>query len=341
MAIEKLKFLVSADTKNFALGMKAVAALAVAAFATAIKVTADFEKSLSRLGAISQSSSNDLKAMEVQAKKLGSTTASTAREVLQLQTELAKLGFTTREIIAATPGVRNFADALESGLAESAALAGNVLNQFGLAASETTRVVDVLSKASISSALDFEKLRESMKVAGPAASSLGISLEETVAVLATLADLGVSGSLGGTAFKKFVSSAAKSGRTITEVFEDIATSADPAARSIELLGNRTFGAGIALAKSKGKLEEMVKLLKEAEGTTKAIAEQKLDNLSGDVTKMKSAWEGLSIEIGEVFTPLLRVLVKALTKFIVWIQKMVINIKLLFKKISEFIYYFNS
>ena len=334
MAIEKLKFLVSADTKNFTLGMKAIAVAAAAAFAAAIKVTADFEKQISRLGAISQSSSNDLKAMEIQAKKLGSTTASTAREIVQLQTELAKLGFTTREIIAATPAVRDFADALESGLAESAALAGNVLNQFGLDASETGRVVDVLSKASISSALDFEKLRESMKVAGPAAASLNIPLEETVAVLATLADLGISGSLGGTAFKKFVSSAAKSGRTVTEVFEDIATSADPAARSIKLLGDRTFGAGIALAKSQGKLEELVKLLKDAEGTTKAIAEQKLDNLSGDVTKMKSAWEGLSIEIGEIFTPILRVLVKALTKFITWVHKLIINIKLLFKKTAQ-------
>ena len=333
MAIEKLKFLVTADTKNFALGMKAIGALAAAAFAKMISVTADFEKSLSRLGAISQASTNDLKAMEIQAKKLGSTTASTAREVLQLQSELAKLGFTTREIIAATPGVRDFADALETGLGEAAALAGNVLNQFGLDAAETGRVVDVLSKASISSALDFEKLRESMKVAGPAAASLNIPLEETVATLAVLADLGISGSLGGTAFKKFVSTAAKSGRSVTEVFQQIAESADPAAESIKLLGDRTFGAGIALAKSKGKLEEMVKLLKEAEGTTKAIAEQKLDNLSGDVTKMKSAWEGLSIEIGEIFTPILRVLVKTLTKFITWIQKVIINIKILFKNVA--------
>ena len=340
-ATQALKYLVTADTGGFAKSMGglkgiviAAGAAIAAAFVNAIKVTAEFEKSLSRLGAISQASNNDLKVLEQQAKKLGATTASTATEILSLQTELAKLGFTTREILDATPGVRDFADALETDLASAAALAGNVLNQFGLDASETTRVVDVLSKASIISALDFEKLRESMKVAGPAANSLGISLEETTAVLAALADLGISGSLGGTAFKKFVSSAAKSGKSVTEVFEQIANSADPAAESIKLLGDRTFGAGIAIAKSKGKLKELLEQLRDVEGTTKRIAAQKLDNLSGDVTLMKSAWAALSIEIGEIFTPILRFLVQTITKFIGWLQKVVINIKLLFKGISK-------
>ena len=261
------------------------------------------------------------------------TTASTASEILSLQTELAKLGFTTREILKATPGVRDFADAMEADLASAATLAGNVLRQFGLDASETGRVVDVLSKASVSSALDFEKLRESMKTAGPAAKSVGISLEETVAVLAALSDLGISGSLGGTAFKKFVSSAAKSGKTVTEIFEEIANAADPAALSIKLLGDRTFGAGVAIAQSQGKVAELVKTLKEAEGTTKKIAETKLDNLAGDITVMKSAWEALSIELGEIFTPILRFLVKMLTKFIGFVQNVIKGIKLLFRGVQ--------
>ena len=339
-ATQALKYLVTADTGGFVKsigGLKGIAIAAgaaiTAAFAKAISITADFQEALARLEALSGAAGKELQALEAQAKKLGATTASTASEVLSLQTELAKLGFTTREILKATPGVRDFADAMEADLASAATLAGNVLRQFGLDASETGRVVDVLSKASVSSALDFEKLRESMKTAGPAAKSVGISLEETVAVLAALSDLGISGSLGGTAFKKFVSSAAKSGRTVTEIFEQIATAADPAAESIKLLGDRTFGAGVAIAQSQGKVAELVETLKEAEGTTKKIAETKLDHLKGDFKLLNSALEALGTELGEIFIPILRIAVKALIKFIGFIQKVVKGLKLLFRGVQ--------
>ena len=339
-ATQALKYLVTADTGGFVKsigGLKGIAIAAgaaiTAAFAKAISITADFQEALARLEALSGATGNSLRALEGQAKKLGATTASTASEILSLQTELAKLGFTTIEILKATPGVRDFADAMEADLASAATLAGNVLRQFGLDASETGRVVDVLSKASVSSALDFEKLRESMKTAGPAAKSVGISLEETVAVLAALSDLGISGSLGGTAFKKFVSSAAKSGRTVTEIFEQIATAADPAAESIKLLGDRTFGAGVAIAQSQGKVAELVETLKEAEGTTKKIAETKLDHLKGDFKLLNSALEALGTELGEIFIPILRIAVKALIKFIGFIQKVVKGLKLLFRGVQ--------
>ena len=78
MAIEKLKFLVTADTKNFALGMKAVGALAVAAFAAAIKVSAEFEKQLSKLRAVSGANVIQMGELETQARKLGKSTAFTA-----------------------------------------------------------------------------------------------------------------------------------------------------------------------------------------------------------------------------------------------------------------------
>ena len=77
-ATQALKYLVTADTGGFIKkmgGLKGVALAAgaaiAAAFVNAIKVTIEFEKSLSRLEALSGAAGKELQALEGQAKKLG------------------------------------------------------------------------------------------------------------------------------------------------------------------------------------------------------------------------------------------------------------------------------
>jgi len=285
------------------------------AFTSLVSTFSGFSKELSGLQAILGASASDMGKLSDQAKALGASTQFTAKEVVQLQTELAKLGFTTEEITKSTEATLNLASSLDVGLGESAMLAGSTLRAFGLDASETARVVDVMAKSSATSALDFEGLRESLKLAAPTARALGVSVEETTALLGVLADNGLKGSIAGTGLSKSFIQLTKAGIPLNEALDKVKNSSNQLNTAVELVGVVGAKSLLTLANNTPRIDELTKSLNGAEGSAKKLAETRLDNLAGDTTKLGSAWEGflLSIEDGEgMFNGLLRGIVQATT-----------------------------
>ena len=279
----------------------------VTLFAKAVGESAEFEKSLSGLKAITRASSEDMVALSDSAKELGRTTAFTASEVVGLQTEFAKLGFSTNDILNVTEATLALAAAAGTDLATAAMVAGNTLNGFGLQTSETGRIADVMALSFASSALDIEKFQESMKLVAPIAKVTKVSLEQSAAALSILADRGVAGSLAGTQLRKIMGDlSAKTGRnfqdslTITaERLDNASTTAEKLAIAKELVGDRAKGSLIALAENREELDQLTIAYQNAGGAADEMANEKLDNLRGDVTKLSSAWSGflLGIEDG--------------------------------------------
>ena len=63
-----------------------------------------------------------------------------------------------REIVASMPSVLNLATAAKLGLADPANIASNVMSGFGIEATESARVADVLAKSAASSNTDVQQL---------------------------------------------------------------------------------------------------------------------------------------------------------------------------------------
>ena len=269
----------------------------------AIKTGAKFGKALSGLKAVSGSTKSEMVALSDQAKSLGASTAFTAREVVGLQTELAKLGFVAGDIQNSTPAILDLAAALDVDLASAAEFAGSTVRSFGLDSSETQRVVDVMAKSASSSAQSFGTLVESFKLVAPTSRALGISVEETSAYLGALANNGLKGSIAGTGLSKSFIMLHKRGLTLNEGLEKVRNSSDGLSTAIELVGIIGAKSLLTLANSGDDIKRLNKELANtedgAQGAAAAMAELKLDNLSGDVTKLGSAWEGfiLGIEDG--------------------------------------------
>ena len=282
----------------------------------------EFSKTMSSVAAVSGASAQELAALSKSAKDLGSTTAFTAVQVAELQTELAKLGFTTSEIIDASEATLALAASLDVGLAEAATLAGSTLRSFGLDTTETQRVVDVMAKSASSSALDFSSLTESLKLVAPTSRAVGLTIEQTTAMLGALANSGLKGSVAGTGLSKTFIELNKKGLTLEDAFKKINSSSNKLNTAIELVGVVGAKSLQTLANSAGDIDVLTKSLEDAEGAAKAIAETRLDNLAGDITKLDSAWEGflLSIEDGEgAISSLSRGAVQLLTKGIANLQ----------------------
>jgi hypothetical protein len=284
----------------------------------AAKTGAAFGKSLSTLKGISGATKDELKVLSTQAKDLGATTAFTASQVLELQTELAKLGFTADQIGDATPSILDLAASLDVGLGEAAEFAGSVVRAFGLETSETQRVVDIMASSAVNSAQNFDSLRESFKLAAPAASALNVSVEDTATYLGALANSGLKGSIAGTGLAKTFIMLHKEGLTLEEGLDKVTNSADPLGTAIDLVGVIAGKTLLTLAKSGDSIAYLEAKMKETEGTAAALAKIKLDNLSGDVTKLGSAWEGflLGIEDGTgLMVTMARGVVQATTAFL--------------------------
>jgi hypothetical protein len=157
-----------------------------------------------------------------------------------------------------------------------------------------------MAKSFSTSALDIEKFSVAMAAAGPVAASAGVSLERTTALIGTLADRGLDASTAGTSLRNIFLDIAKAGLTFEEAMDQVRNATDQNTEALDLFGKRGATTAVILANNSeaaGKLEEA---LQNAGGAAQAMAEKQLDTLTGDLTKLTSAWEGfiLSLENGE-------------------------------------------
>ena len=311
-----------ASMKNIASQMFAGGGILAAVFAFvsivkgAFNTMLDFSKSSSNLQAIMGLTKDEMASLTDQAKELGSTTAFTASEVIELQTELAKLGFTQQEIINSTEAVLSLAAATGTELAPAAELAGATLRIFNLDATEMGRVADVLAKSTTISSLSMEKLATILPTVGKTAQIAGVSLEKTAALAGTLTDRGLDASSAATSLRNIFLELSNKGLTWNEAMAKINASTDKNKTSMDLFSIRAASAGVILSETAEDIDDLAESLENATGAAEEMARVMLDNLSGDLTKAKSAWEGfiLSIDSGAgVFSRIGRITTQFFTK----------------------------
>ena len=265
--------------------------------ATVIRTFRDFEFQMAKVRAITGSTDNQIQALSDTAQELGRTTFFTASQVAELQTNFGKLGFTTSEILA--------------------------VRGFGLDATETQRVVDVMATSFTSSALDLEKFQTSMTKVAPIAANANISLEATTAIMGTLTDAGIEASIAGTSLRNIFLKmqdptselTKKIGFTVnstSDLFKAIKILNDANLKNSEIqqvVDKRQVAAFSTILKGADSIRHLHNLNMDASGSAQEMADIVGDNLEGSFKRLQSAIEGLSIVLFESFVG------KALQKFI--------------------------
>ena len=316
--LEKLNQGTKKTTKGFAGLTKGVGAAAagilaaVAAFrkmsqlvSSSIKTFKNFEFEMAKVKAITGATDSEFKKLTFSARELGKTTFFTATQVAQLQVNYGKLGFTTQEILDAQAATIDLATATQSDLARAAIVAGAAVRGFGLDASETQRVVDVMAVAFTSSAMDIEKFQTSMTKVAPIAKSAGFSLEDTTAIMSKLTDAGIEASIAGTSLRNILlkmqdpnSDLVKSfGKTIHSFDEllpamkEFIAEGGSLADIMEVVDLRQAAAFEQMLTSAESTRELRDALNEANGAAEDMSNIIQDTLEGDLKELTSAWEG--------------------------------------------------
>ncbi|HDD0598567.1 TPA: phage tail tape measure protein [Staphylococcus aureus] len=309
----------------------------------ALKTSADFEGQMSRVGAIAQASSKDLKSMSNQAVDLGAKTSKSANEVAKGMEELAALGFNAKQTMEAMPGVISAAEASGAEMATTATVMASAINSFGLKASDANHVADLLARSANDSAADIQYMGDALKYAGTPAKALGVSIEDTSAAIEVLSNSGLEGSQAGTALRaSFIRLANPSKSTAKEMkklgihlsdakgefvgmgelirqFQDNMkgmTREQKLATVATIVGTEAASGFLALIEAgPDKINSYSKSLKNSNGESKKAADLMKDNLKGALEQLGGAFESLAIEVGKDLTPMIRAGAEGLTKLV--------------------------
>jgi hypothetical protein len=295
--------------RSLSMGLSAPLALVGA---SSFKVAADFELAMAKVGAVSGGGQQALAGLTDQAKSLGGSTSFSASQVSELQLELSKLGFSATDLIGdkskgtkgMTESVLNLAKAFDKDLGETSTVVGETLRQFGLDASDTGTVTDVMAKSFATTALDLEKFGGAMGNVAPVANEFGFSLQETTAILGVMANNGIAGTDAGTKLKMALSELAKSGVPVKDTFQKLLAGGVSYTEAMETMGTRAAILGPILGNNLDDLSKLTKEYDNATGTAQTMSDAIGNTAAGSLAEMQSAVEAAQIEIGTALAPAL-------------------------------------
>ncbi len=303
----------------------------------------DFDASQSKVQALTRlrKDSPEMQALREQARQLGASTQFTAVDASNAQGFLGMAGFDPKAIQAAMPGMLDLAKAGDSGLAETADIASNILTGFNLQASETGRLGDVLVGTFTRSNTNLQMLGETMKYAAPVAASVGQNIETVAAMAGKLGDAGIQGSMGGTALRAILNRLSAPPKAAAKALDKLGVSAIDAQGNLRdmptvlqeiyektknmgdaeragllkhIAGEEAVAGMQVLVKQAGigALQEFVSTLKRTQGEASATAKTMADNLRGDLDGLGSAWDDLGIQLQEQQNGPMREITQTLT-----------------------------
>lgn len=275
-----------------------------------IKVAAEFELTMAKVKAISGATEEEFQKLTDSARDLALGTTFTASQVGELQLAYSKLGFTTAEILAATEATLNLATATGEDLAGAADVVGATIRGFGLDATETARVTDIMAAAFSSSALNLENFKQSMKTVAPIARAANIDLETTTALLGSLADAGLRGTRAATGLKNLMSQltdptsdlaqelgfTVKNSEGLIHAFKELSLKGIDLSDATGLVDERSKAAFITLVNGITNVEDLAIALGNSAGEAEAMASVIENTLAGSFKILQSQIEETQIAL---------------------------------------------
>lgn len=290
------------------------------------KVGSQFEASMSKVSAISGATGKDLEALTEKAKEMGAKTKFSASESGQALQYMAMAGWDTKSMLSGISGIMSLAAADGLDLATTSDIVTDAITAFGLQASDSSHFADVLAKASSSANTNVSMLGESFKYVAPLAGSMGYSVEDVSTALGLMANASVKGGMAGTSLRMALANLASPTKQMQEVMDEYGISlvdsngkalplidvikqlrekfgnlseTEQTAAASTLFGKEAMAGMLAIINaSDSDFNKLTTNINNADGAAESMATTMQDNLQGQITILKSALEGLGIEIYE-------------------------------------------
>lgn len=324
----------------------------------AVHTAASFESSMSQVQAtmgitrdamaeLDGQSVNTMEALGDLAQEMGATTKFSATEAAAAINNMAMAGYSVQEIYQALPQVLSLASAGALDLDYATQLVANGLNVMGMKTSDAQELADKLAVTASNAYGSVSDFGEGLLVAGAQAKLANVSLTDTMTALGILGDNGISASEGGTYLRNTLKNlytptedaakalaelgveTANSDGTLREfqvVLQDLGGALDGLTEEqritymSRIFDTRTISAANALiANSTERWDELSGAIDNAGGAADQMAATQLDNLTGQLTILKSSIEGAAISFGNILLPVIKQLATAFQNLMNWLN----------------------
>ena len=306
---------------GFASGFTKGGAAITAALTVTGKTFFDFEVAMNQTQATLLATEEQMEALRKQAKDLGATTQFSASQVAEAQNAMAQAGLDTNEILESTPAVLALAAAGALSMQEAAKLTSNQLRAFGLDVSEAGRVTDVLALAAARSNTSVSELGPAFRQVAPIAAAAGLTIEETAGYLGVLRNNGFAAEQAGTAMRAVLARLADAGGPAAETLKEVGLDPEKIQQSLEagkleevlatlrttnldlnqamkIFGTEAAAAALVMIDNGDQAANLATQFENAAGSAQQMADIQNQGVVGAVRNLKSAFEGLQIELGE-------------------------------------------
>lgn len=326
-----------------------VTAPIVAMGAAAVKVTADFDSSMSKVAAVSGATGSDLEQLRTKAREMGAQTKFSASEAAEAMNYMAMAGWKTGDMLNGVEGIMDLAAASGEDLATTSDIVTDALTAFGKSAQDSGRLADIMAAASSNANTNVSMMGETFQYAAPVAGALGISMEDTAVAVGLMANAGIKASQAGTALRTGLTNLVKPTKqmkaamdkygiaivenddgsvnlrdtmiSLREKMGDMSET-EQAAAAGAIFGKNAMSGWLAVVNGSDKdFEKLTEAVDKSNGTAKRMAETMQDNLAGQVTILKSQVEELGISFGEQLVPYVSKAVEKVQDIVNWFSQL--------------------
>lgn len=305
-----------------------------------INTQKDFEAAMSQVQATSGADADEMERLTKKAEEMGATTKFTASDSAEAMNYMAMAGWKTEDMLDGITGIMNLAAAANEDLGTTSDIVTDALTAFGLSASDSGHFADVLAQASANANTNVSMLGESFKYVAPVAGAMKYSVEDVSLALGLMANASVKGSQAGTSLKTSIANMAaptdkmqgamdKYGISLTKrngemkSFKEVLdmlranlgglSETEQTAAASTIFGKEAMAGMLAIINASTEdYEKLTQAIYNADGATEKMANTQLDNLSGSITLLQSAVDGVKISFGKRLNPYVRSVAEGMT-----------------------------
>ena len=298
-----------------------------------VKLAADFEKGMSTVQSISGATGTDLEMLSKKAKEMGLKTKYSASESAEAFKYMAMAGWKAGEMADGIEGVMYLAGATGEDLAGTSDIVTDALTAFGMQAKDTNKFVDVLAQTANKSNTSVSMLGESFKHVAPVAGALKFNAQDVSTALGLMANSGIKASSAGTALRSLFTRMAKPTKELQTAMDALGisltdskgnmksldtimretrksfaglTESQKAQYAAALAGKTGMSGLLAIVNSADSdFNELSTAIYNSDGACKKMYDTANNNLSGQLTILKSTIEGIGISFGERLLPYIK------------------------------------
>ncbi|WP_188725691.1 phage tail tape measure protein [Lentibacillus populi] len=315
----------------------------------AIKTGMDFEAGMSKVGAVSGASANEMQKLEAKAREMGSSTVFSAKEASDAFYYMSLAGWDAADMMDGISGVMDLAAASGEDLASVSDIVTDGLTAFGESAKESSRMADILAATSSNANTDVRGLGNAFKYVAPVAGALGYTMEDTSKAIGLMANAGIKGEKAGTALRTMMTNLSKptkamqkamdkynisltdsSGemKSFDDVMKDLRINLgkldkkQQASAAATIFGKEAMSGALAVINaSESDYEDLTKAIEGSEGAAGEMADTMQDNLAGSLKELKSKLEDLFITTYKNLRPALESIIDKAKDLTDWFAKL--------------------